>query len=90
MLGTPNIDATHTTLKPVSYLHCNIKARSTNNMKTRTTAVITLRRSNERGGNYLMSLKTGRRLNSYQWQDLSITKKVIDFLEEMVTAEESP
>ena len=90
MLGTPNIDATHTTLKPVSYLHFNIKARITNNTKTRTTAVITLRRSNERGGNYLMSLKTGRRLHSYQWQELSITKKVIDCVEEMVTAEEAP
>ena len=47
VLVTPKIDATHAILRPGSYIHCNIKARITNNMKTRSVAEITLRRSNK-------------------------------------------
>ena len=37
-----------------------------------------------------MSLNTGRQINSYQWQELSITDTFIARVEEMATAEESP
>ena len=78
MLGTPKIDATHAILKEII----------TDNMKTRSVAEITLRRSNERGGHYFVSLKTVSRLHSYQWQELPITNAVINRLEEISTAEE--
>ena len=68
VLGTPKIYFTQATLQPGSYVHCKIKARSTNNTKTRIVAAITLRGSNERGGHYFMYLKTGRQLHSYQWK----------------------
>ena len=38
VLGTPNIDDTHATLRPGSYAHYNIKAMSKNNIKTRSMA----------------------------------------------------
>ena len=37
-----------------------------------------------------MSLNTGRQINSYQWQELSITDTFIARVEEMATAEEAP
>ena len=37
-----------------------------------------------------MTLKTGRQLHSYQWQELPITNAVIDCVEEMDTSEEAP
>ena len=58
VLGIPKIDANHDTLQPGSYVHCKIKARSTNNTKTRIVAAITLRGSNERGGHYFVTLNT--------------------------------
>ena len=90
MLGTPKIYATHATSQPVSYVHCNIKARRTNNIKTSIVAAITFRRSNELGGHYLISLKTGLLLHSYQWKELPITNAVIDRVDEMATSEEAP
>ena len=50
VLVTPKIYYIHATLQPGSYVHCNIKARSTNNMKTSSLAEITLKISNELGG----------------------------------------
>ena len=44
VLGPPQIDANHATIQPGSYLHCKIKARSTNIMETRSVAEITLSR----------------------------------------------
>ena len=89
VLGTLNIDTTHATVQPGSYANFKIKARITNNMKTRRMAKIILRRSNKRGGHYFMSLNMGRRLHSYQWQELPITQSGIDCLEEMDTADEA-
>ena len=66
VIGTPKINANHAILHPGSYLHCKIKARITNNMKTRSMESITLSRSNERVGRYAVSLKTDILLNSYQ------------------------
>ena len=68
MLRTPNIDATHNTLQPVSYVYCNFKTRRTNNMKTRNMEETSLRRSKKSGGHYFMSLKIVRRLHGYQCQ----------------------
>ena len=59
VLVTPKIDATHAILRPGSYIHCNIKARSKNNTKKRSLAEITLRRSNKHGGQYFMYLNMG-------------------------------
>ena len=77
VLGIPKIDANHDTLQPGSYVHCKIKARSTNNTKTRSVAAIALRVSNKRGGHNFMSLNTGCQLHIYEWQELPITNAVI-------------
>ena len=90
VLGTKKIYAIHTTVQPGSYVHYKIKAISTNNTKTRITEAIKLRRSNERGGHYFMSLNTVHRLNSYQWKESPITDAVIDRVEEMDTSVEAP
>ena len=49
-----------------------------------------MRISNERGGRYFMSLKTGCQLNSYQWQELPIAETVIYSVEEMAKEDEAP
>ena len=41
----------------------------TNTMKHRSIPAITLGASNEHGGYYFMSLYTGRRINSNQWDE---------------------
>ena len=85
---TPKIDATHATLQPGSYLQCKIKAISKNNMKTKSVVEISLRISNECGGHDFVSLKTGRPLHSYQWQELPITNAVIYCVEEWLQQRE--
>ena len=52
VLGIPNIDATHATLQPVSYVNYKVKARRTNDTKTRSVAEIAFRRSNKHGKSY--------------------------------------
>ena len=49
VFGTPNIYATHAILQPGSYVYCMIKARITNNTKTRNLAKVALRISNKLG-----------------------------------------
>ena len=43
-----------------------------NNMTERTVHGIALRASNSKGGFYCMSLYTGKRLNSYVWEELPV------------------
>ena len=64
VLGTPKIDSTRATLQDVSCVHWNIKAIGTNDTKTSSVVAIALSISDERGGHYLMYLKTGIQIHS--------------------------
>jgi hypothetical protein len=57
VLGTPSPDCKHLKLRTGAYVQLYIG--TTNTSKARTVGVIALRRSNESGGYYFMSLKTG-------------------------------
>ena len=48
-----------------------------NNMKPISVPVIALRRSNNTGGYYFISLYSGKRIHGYKWEELSIDKHVI-------------
>ena len=61
-----------------------------NNMKTRSIPGIALEPSNNDGGYYIMSLYTGQRVNSFQWEELPITDEVIERVEELVELEKQP
>ena len=49
-----------------------------NNMKQRCVPEISLRPSNNAGGNYFMYLYAGKILHSYIWEELPITDDVIE------------
>ena len=53
-------------------------------MKCKSIPVISLRKSNEHGGNYLMNLYTGKRLYSYEWKNITIggdVNKIVETIE---------
>ena len=39
--------------------------------------------SNERGGYYFMSLRTGKRLHGFIWNEVPVTEEVIDRVEQL-------
>ena len=49
-----------------------------NNMNSRTVPVISLKESNDMNGQYFMSLNTGKRIHSKNWDQLPIDEFVID------------
>ena len=59
-------------------------------MKISSVAEIKLRRLNERGGRYFMSLNMDLQIHSYQWKFPTIIKTVIDCVEEMDSLEKVP
>ena len=52
-----------------------------NNMTSRAVPGIALRASNDKGGCYFMSLYTGRRINSYVWNELPISDEIVERVE---------
>jgi len=71
------------TLK-ASFLDYCIVYRTTKNDKTpRAARAIALRPSNNQGGYYFMSLKTGKRIHGFQWTRLATTQSVIDRVHEL-------
>ena len=69
----PNFNHKHITFGSYAMVYTG----TTNNMKIRSVTAIALNESNEHGGHYLMSLYTGKCLNSYQWTELPIYDDVI-------------
>lgn len=63
---------------------------TTNRMKARSVPGIALRESNQWGGQYFMSLYTGKRLHSFKWQELPIDQDVIDRVEQLAKMEGQP
>jgi hypothetical protein len=58
-----------------------------NDMIARSIPVIALNPSKEHGGNYFMSLYSGKMLHSYEWAELPIDDEVISRVEELATHE---
>ena len=71
------------TLKAL-FLHYCIVYRTTKNDKTpRAARAIALRPSNNQGGYYFMSLKTGKHIHGFQWTRLATTQSVIERVHEL-------
>ena len=63
--------------------HVLVHVGASNNMKPRSVPGIALRRSNNAGGHYFMSLLFGKMMHGCNWDDLPIDKNVIEIVESM-------
>ena len=86
ILGIPKIDCNNTKLTFWSYV--NLHDETDNTMKLRAFGDIALRPSNEHDSYYVMSLRTGRRLNSSRRDKLPITDEVINKIKDMCKEEQ--
>ena len=71
------------TLKASFLDYCIVYRTTTNDKTPRAARAIALRPSNNQGGYYFMSLKTGKRIHGFQWTKLAITQEVIDRVHEL-------
>jgi hypothetical protein len=86
--GRPNPDMNHKRIVHGSYAMVYIGTK--NNMSRRSVPAIALNPSNMHGGHYFMSLYSGKRLHSYEWDELPIDDDVINRVEELATEEDAP
>jgi hypothetical protein len=61
-----------------------------NDMKSRAVPAVALRRSNNAGGHYFMSLYSGKRIHGYKWKELPIDEYVIARVEELAKDQNQP
>ena len=59
-----------------------------NNMNSRRVPVISLKESNDMNGQYVMSLYTGKRLQSKDWDQIPIDEFAIDKVKKLATNED--
>ena len=64
--------------------------KTSNDMKPRKVPCIALGPSNEWGGHYFMSLYTGKRIHSYDWDEVPIDEDVIARVETLAEEEGQP
>ena len=58
-----------------------------NSMKSMSVPGVALKPSNNEGGQYFMSLYTGKRVSSYIWEDLPIYHGLIQRVEQLAELE---
>ena len=63
---------------------------TTNTMKPRSVPAIALKRSNNAGGHYFMSLYSGKRIHGYKWEVLPIDDHIIARVEQLAEDEKQP
>ena len=63
---------------------------TTNDSKARGEPGIALRKSNNAGGHYFMSLYSGRRIHGYSWDELPVDDYVIERVENLAEEQEQP
>ena len=63
---------------------------TTNTMKPRSVPAIALKRSNNAGGHYFMSLYSGKRIHGYKWEVLPIDAHIIERVEQLAEDQEQP
>ena len=61
-----------------------------NNMQARSVPAIALSESNESGGNFFMSILTGKKLHSNKWERLPFDNDIIEKIEKLATNENQP
>ena len=61
-----------------------------NTLDARTVGAIALNAANEFGGYYFMSLETGKRIHSKQWDVLPISNNVIDTVNDLGNEQQQP
>ncbi|GFH56607.1 hypothetical protein CTEN210_13083 [Chaetoceros tenuissimus] len=71
------------TLKASFLNYCIVYRTMTNEKTPRAARAIALRPSNNQGGYYFMSLKTGNRIHGFKWTRLATTQEVIDRVHEL-------
>ena len=59
-------------------------AKNKNDMPSRGVPQIELRPSNDQGGNYFISILTGKCINTYHWEESPINDQVTIKVEELV------
>jgi hypothetical protein len=62
---------------------------TTNTNKPRAVPAIVLRRSNNTGGHYFMSLHSGKRIHGYEWEELPIDEHIIKRVEALAEADKT-
>ena len=86
--GKPKMDLQRKVIVFGSY--ALVYTRTTNTNKPRAVPAIALRRSNNTGGHYFMSLHSGKRIHGYEWQELPIDEHVIEQVGDLAKTEEQP
>ena len=86
--GKPKLDLEKKMINFGSY--ALVYSGTTNNNKPRSVPAIALRRSNNDGGHYFMSLHSGKRIHGYEWEELPIDEHVIERVEALAVAEKQP
>ncbi len=87
VLGRQKLNCSNRKLSFGAY--CEVYVGTTNDGTPRSVSTIGLRPSNERGGYYFMSLDTGRRLHAHIWNELPISERIINLVQELATAEDA-
>jgi len=86
--GKPKLDMN---IKKIVYgTYAMVFIGTKNNMARRSVPAIALYASNLHGGHYFMSLYTGKRLHSYEWEELPIDNEVIARVEQLASEEDAP
>ena len=70
--------------------HAMVFIGTTNTLHTRSVPAVAINPSNYHGGHYFMSLYSGKRLHSYNWEELPIDDGVTDRLESLAEDEGAP
>jgi len=86
--GTENLDCNRNRI--VFGAYAQAYTGTTNDMKSRTTPVISLYESNGFDGQYFMSLNTGRRIHARKWTQLPIDDTVVNGIQSIAAKENQP
>ena len=86
--GKPNVDCNKSFVPFGAYTLVYIGTNNT--LDARTVAAIALNAANESGGYYFMSLETGKRIHSKQWDVLPISNNVIDTVNDLGNEQQQP
>ena len=86
--GKPNIDCNKSFVPFGAYTLVYIGTNNT--LDARTVAAIALNAANEFGGYYFISLETGKRIHSKQWDVLPISNNVIDTVNDLGNEQQQP
>ena len=85
VLGKPAPDVSRKTAIFGSYVMGFLKTK--NDMTERSEQAISLGTLNDSGTHYFMSLKSGKKIKCHRWEELPITKEVIERVEDLAREE---